>query len=83
MQIKGNYDGFLTSGVFSDQFIACYAQGENIPHRYFSVSVENYYGQILLQIMYHPQLNFGDIRLDLMEDKHNLPDIIEQGRLGP
>lgn len=83
LQIKGKYDGVLTSGVFSDRFIAYYSQGENIPHQFFSISVENYYRQILLQIMYHPQLNFGDIRLDLMGDEHNLPDIIEQGQLGP
>lgn len=83
LQIKMRYDGVLTSGVFSDRFISYYSQGENLPHQFFSVSVENYYRQILLQMMYHPQLNFGDIRLDLMKDEHNLPDIIEHGRLGP
>lgn len=83
LEINGIYDGILTSGLFSDQFISYYSGENSIPHRYFSASVENYYRQILLQTMHDPDLRLGGIHLDLMTERHNLPDILEENRLGP
>lgn len=83
MQIKGSYDGVLTSGLFSDRFIGYYGGSEGIRHGYFSATVENYYHQILLQTMHRPDLKLEEIRLDLMTREHDLPSIIEGNRLGP
>jgi len=83
LKICDIYDGILTSGLFSHQFISCYSAESGIPHRYFAASVENYYRQILLQTMHNPNLSLGGIHLDLMTERHNLPDILEENRLGP
>ncbi|MCI9156480.1 MAG: hypothetical protein HFF44_05985, partial [Lawsonibacter sp.] len=83
LEVRDIYDGILTSGLFSHQVVSCYSSESSIPHRYFAASVENYYRQILLQTMHNPDLSLGGIHLDLMTEHQNLPDILEENRLGP
>lgn len=80
-RIQDSYDGILTSGVFSDRMVSYYSSGQNIPHRYFTASVENYYRVILLQLQRNPGLTPGDIRLDMMLPGQSLSDIIEGNSL--
>ena len=80
LQVRDAYDGILTSGLFSDRMIAYY-NDIGISHRYVAASAENYYRQILLQLMHHPELELSRIRLDLMERGQNLAQIIERNSL--
>lgn len=82
LRLATSYDGFLSSGLLSDRFISYYSKDE-VPHRYFSPSVESYYRTILLQIMNNPSLTVSDIWLDMMPPDENLADIISANRLGP
>ena len=81
LNIRDQYDGILTSGLFSDRYIACNNTKSKIAHRYFSASVENYYRQILLHMMKDPDLQLQDIRLDLMTREHSLPFFIQNDLL--
>ncbi len=80
LKVRDAYDGILTSGLFSDRIIAC-NNDIGISHRYVAASAENYYRQILLQLMHHPELELSRIRLDLMERGQNLAQIIESNAL--
>ena len=80
-RLHNSYDGILTSGILSDRIVSYYSSGQNIPHRCFTASVENYYRVILLQLQRNPGLTPGDIRLDMMLPGQSLSDIIEGNSL--
>ena len=80
-RLQNSYDGILTSGILSDRIISYDSAGQNIPHRCFTASVENYYRVILLQLQRNPGLSLGDIRLDMMLPGQSLSDIIEGNSL--
>lgn len=81
LKISHSYDGFITSGTFSDSVIRYYSDDPGICKRYFAASVENYYHQLLIQTMRNPSLKIENIRLDLMTTEHTLPEIIKSDSL--
>lgn len=75
------YDGFLSSGVFSDRFISLLSPRRDVPQEYFNTTVESYYRYLLEKSVLSPGLDLGSIRLDLMGEQDDLREIVLHNRL--
>lgn len=81
LSTERDYDGFLTSGLFSDRVIALLSAGREAPREYFNATVESYYRYLLEKTVSKPDLNLSQIRLDLMEEQDDLKEIVFHNRL--
>ena len=76
-----DYDGFLTSGLFSDRVIALLSTRKDAPREYFNTTVESYYRYLLEKTVSEPDLSLSQIRLDLMGEQDDLKEIVFHNRL--
>lgn len=81
LETEQEYDGFLSSGLFSDRVIALLSTRKDVPREYFNTTVESYYRYLLEKIVSEPCLSLSQIRLDLMGEQDDLKEIVFHNRL--